>query len=139
MKRSQIYILLVGALVSAAALAAGTKVDPGKSEFDANCAVCHGITGDGNGPYKSSLVKPPTNLTLLAKQNGGTFPFNHVYQVVDGRIRVEGHGPSDMPIWGDRYTVRAAEHYVDVPYEPERYVRAQILAVTEYVYRLQAK
>jgi hypothetical protein len=44
-----------------------------------------------------------------------------------------------MPVWGDRYTVRAAEHYVDVPYEPERYVRAQILAVTEYVYRLQAK
>ena len=98
MKRSQIWVGLVGVLASVGVFAAAT--DPGKSEYDVNCAVCHGMNGDGNGPYKPALVKAPTNLTLLAKQNGGTFPFNHVYQVIDGRIRVEGHGPSEMPSMG---------------------------------------
>ncbi|HVO88162.1 MAG TPA: cytochrome c [Casimicrobiaceae bacterium] len=140
MKRNALaWTLCAGTLVAAGAATAAEKVDVGKSEYDVSCAVCHGISGDGNGPYKPSLAKAPSNLTRLAKNNAGTFPFEHVYQVIDGRIRVEGHGPSDMPIWGDRYTVRAAEHYVDVPYEPERFVRARILAVTEYVSRLQAK
>lgn len=126
-------------LVAATGVAAAGKVDPGKSEYDASCAVCHGVAGKGDGPYRWALAKPPTDLTLLAKQNAGTFPFNRVYEAVDGRREVAAHGTRDMPIWGQRYQIAAAEYYVDVPYDPSVYVRGRILAVTEYVYRLQAK
>ena len=44
-----------------------------------------------------------------------------------------------MPIWGADYKVKGAEYYMEIPYDPEAYVRTRILAVTEYVYRLQAK
>jgi mono/diheme cytochrome c family protein len=139
MRRKAIAGVACATLLCAGISAAADKSDPGKSEYDAYCAVCHGVTGDGNGPYRPALVKPPADLTQLTKKNGGVYPYNHVYQVIDGRILVAGHGPSDMPIWGDRYLARAAEHYVDVPYEPERYVRGRILALAEYVSRLQAK
>ena len=52
------WAVCVGLLVAGAATAAD-KVDPGKSEYDVNCAVCHGLTGKGDGPYKLSLSKAP--------------------------------------------------------------------------------
>ena len=44
-----------------------------------------------------------------------------------------------MPIWGNQYRVRAAEYYIDVPYDPEVFVRAKILALIDYISRLQVK
>jgi hypothetical protein len=44
-----------------------------------------------------------------------------------------------MPIWGADYTVLAAPAFDDFPFNAEVLVRARILALTEYVYRLQAK
>lgn len=49
------------------------------------------------------------------------------------------HGTRDMPIWGQDYRVRAAEYYMDVPYDSELFVRTRILALAEYLSRLQAK
>ncbi len=121
------------------AIAAAAKVDPGKSEYDASCASCHGVTGNGDGPYKPALTKAPADLTVLQKNNGGTFPFDRVYDVIDGRAVFVAHGTREMPIWGARYRLAAAEYYLDVPYDPEAYIRGRILAVTEYVYRLQTK
>ncbi len=137
---------LLALIVSAGVLIAGTegiaateKGDPGKSEYDANCALCHGVTGKGDGAYKAALTVPPADLTVLQKKNGGTFPFDRVYGMIDGRTSIAAHGTREMPIWGKRYLLAAGEYYVDVPYDPEAYVRGRILAVTEYVYRLQDK
>lgn len=119
--------------------------DPGKREYLNSCAACHGASGKltaGEGAGVEFLKTTPTDLTTLAKKNGGVFPFDRVYAVIDGRQVVAGHGSRDMPIWGDRYsreTVKAAEHYVDVPYDMETYARARILALIDYIYRLQAK
>jgi len=44
-----------------------------------------------------------------------------------------------MPIWGQQYSVKAAEYYIDVPYNQEAYVRGRILSLVEYLNRLQAK
>ena len=44
-----------------------------------------------------------------------------------------------MPIWGGRYLEKAAGSYMDVPYDYEAYVRTRVLALAEYIYRLQAK
>lgn len=115
------------------------KFDFGKREYDSNCAACHGLKGKGDGPYKPFLTKSPIDLTVLSKNNAGTFPFDRVYNVIDGRLDIRAHGPSDMPIWGAEYSAKSAEAYLDVPYHPEAYVRTRILALTEYIARLQAK
>jgi hypothetical protein len=44
-----------------------------------------------------------------------------------------------MPIWGLDYLAKGGQSYKDVPYDPEVFVRTRILALTEYIYRLQAK
>jgi mono/diheme cytochrome c family protein len=143
MKRCAAAVVLgAGLLVAASGTAAPpgkAKVDPGKLEYEVSCALCHGMTGKGDGPYKLAIPKAPTDLTQLAKQNAGTFPFNRVYETIDGRKDVGAHGTRDMPIWGQRYQQAAAEYYIDVPYDPDVYVRGRILALTEYVNRLQAK
>jgi mono/diheme cytochrome c family protein len=130
------------ALVAALALAsagvmAQQRVDMGKREYDNNCAACHGSSGKGNGPYAELLRKSPPDLTMMAKRNGGVFPMSRAYEVIEGAG--VGHGTRDMPIWGQDYSVKAAEYYMDVPYNPEAYVRTRILALVEYLNRLQAR
>ncbi len=112
--------------------------DFGKREFEANCASCHGMNAKGNGPLVEWLRKSPPDLTTLAKANGGVLPMARLYDVIDGQ-NVPSHGTRDMPIWGRDYKIQAAEHYVDVPYDAEAYTRARMLALLEYLNRLQAK
>ncbi len=130
-------------VVAGYASAAGKGgVDPGKQEFLGKCAMCHGQSGKGDGGITDLLKKAPADLTVLTKNNGGVFPFDRVYTVINGREVVKGHGERDMPIWGDVYSAertRAAEYYVDVPYDMEMYARARILALIDYLNRLQSK
>jgi len=121
------------------AYAQDKKFDFGKREYDSNCAGCHGLKGKGDGPYKAFLTKSPTDLTTLSKKNAGIYPFHSVYAIVDGRQDVAGHGPRDMPVWGRQYSLQAAETHMEVPYSSEAFVRSRILALTEYISRLQAK
>ena len=117
---------------------APAKFDFGKREYDSNCAVCHGRAGKGDGPYAGLLNIKVADLTTLSQRNNGMFPFLWVQEVIDGRQNFTAHGPSEMPIWGLDYLAKARESYMD-PYEAEAYVRMRILALTEYLYRLQAK
>jgi mono/diheme cytochrome c family protein len=141
MKPSVLAVAVVGfALcgVSAVGLAAD-RIDLGKDEYKANCAVCHGLTGTGDGPYKPYITESPTNLTVLQRNNKGVFPFSHVYQVIDGRAPVTRHGTSDMLIWGREYSRKAGEYFMEAPGDPEAYARARILALTEYISQIQVK
>lgn len=52
----------------------------GKILYDAHCASCHGISGDGNGPQAANFTPGPTdftNATVMA-----TIPFDLNEQVV---------------------------------------------------------
>jgi mono/diheme cytochrome c family protein len=75
----------------------------GSREFAVSCAVCHGTTGKGDGEMAKLLTVKPADLTVLTKKNGGEFPSLRVFEVIDGRSQVSGHGDRVMPIWGDRY------------------------------------
>jgi mono/diheme cytochrome c family protein len=115
------------------------SVDSGKYEYDGHCAACHGSSGAGDGPYSSYLNKPIPDLTSLSKKNGGAFPFERVYEIIDGRQKILAHGSVAMPIWGRRFRIEAGRRGDDYGADLEAVVRARILALTEYVYRLQAK
>lgn len=88
--------------------AAPSVVDPGKAVlgkhlFRSFCASCHGAEAKGDGSIAEMLRVPPTDLTKLAAENGGEFPFQRSVAVIDGRVPVPGHGTADMPAWGDAF------------------------------------
>lgn len=134
-------VALVAALLFAAggALGAEKGFDFGKREYDSNCASCHGVLGKGDGPLKPWLAKSAPDITGLAKASGGTFPFGRVWAVIDGREAMGAHGPREMPVWGQEYLVLAGEYYMDTPYDPEAFVRSRILALIDYLNRIQKR
>lgn len=137
-KQSMMLRLLAPVLMlCSAAVLAQTRVDIGKREYDNNCVTCHGADGKGTGAYADFLKRTPPDLTTMTRRNGGVFPISSVYAVIEGAG--QSHGTRDMPIWGQDYRLRAADYYVDVPYDPEVFVRGRILALAEYLNRLQAK
>lgn len=112
--------------------------DPGKREFESNCAACHGKGGQGDGSVVELLKRAPPDLTQLSRKNGGVFPIDRVYQTIEGGT-VTAHGSREMPIWGRDYRIQGAEYYMDVPYDPEAYVRTRLLWLVEYLSRLQVR
>ena len=122
-----------------AAAVAADKADFGKREYDAKCAVCHGPAGKGDGPYAGVLKMPVPDITTISKRNGGVFPLARVQEIIDGRQALKAHGPRDMPIWGNKYLADAASSYTDHPYDTDFYVRMPVLALSDYIYRLQVK
>lgn len=131
------------ALLAASALAQATEPEPfdvGKYEYDASCAVCHGAKGKGDGPMRAQLVKPVPDLSTLSKRNNGVFPFSRVYDIIDGRAQLAAHGTREMPVWGRIFSRQTSIFYEPYPpFDPEAAVRSRIMALAEYVYRLQGK
>jgi mono/diheme cytochrome c family protein len=149
MKRTGVWAAVVGAaLVLTPLLANAQKTfDLGKREYTSRCAVCHGPTGKGDGLYMRYTQFKTTgrsDLTQIAKRNAGAFPFQQVYEYIDGTLEMDAHGPRDMPIWGMQYLRQARDEYRDEdferrPYDPEVYTRTRILALTDYLNRLQVR
>lgn len=115
------------------------KVDIGKREYLQSRATCHGIDGKGRGPFAQAIELSVPDLTTLAKRNSGVFPVSRVYEVIDGQQELKAHGPREMPIWGKHYSVTAAPAHDDYAYNSEAAARGRILALVEYVFRLQSK
>ena len=123
----------LGCLAVPAALVAqdvGEVRTAGSSVYQTYCAVCHGPSGQGDGPLAASLRVRPPDLTLLARKSGGTFPKDRVTRTVDGRNPVKGHGGADMPVWGDAFK-QAKDGF------SEAKVKEKIEAVVEYLESLQ--
>lgn len=131
-------ILLIS--LSANAFAEGSA-DLGKIEYESACAACHGLNGKGDDSVlKSELVKQVPDLTELSRQNNGVFPFESVYQIIDGRKEIKTHGSRDMPIWGAAFKSQASVYFDRMsPFNSESIIRSRILALTEYLHRLQVK
>jgi mono/diheme cytochrome c family protein len=112
--------------------------DFGEFEYQTSCASCHGMTGKGDGPMAQHLVSTPSDLTLLAKNNGGVFPAQKVYEIIDGREEVASHGPRTMPVWGRafRSTVPHVEELGMMDFGPQ-IAHARIASVVDYLYRIQ--
>jgi mono/diheme cytochrome c family protein len=130
---------VVTGLLLPPAYADDRPLDIGKGEYEAACATCHGLNGKGDGPAARQLNVKVPDLTVLGRNNQGVFPFDRVYQVIDGRQEVRGHGSREMPVWGHAFRQQTSVYFYSVPYDDESAARSRILALVEYVYRLQGK
>jgi len=107
-------------------LAAAAK---GQASFKTYCGSCHGIGGTGDGPLAPDLRTAPADLTQLSKENDGKFPFEMVYESIDGRQKVKGHGSKDMPVWGDAFKTT----------DTEEQLQGRINELTQFVWSIQEK
>jgi len=107
-----------------------TSAASGKEMYTQYCAVCHGKDGKGGGPAAEALKTPPADLTMLAKNNGGKFPSDHVAAVLRG----EGgpaHGSKDMPVWGPVFW--------QMSHGSTGEVHQRVANLTKFIESLQAK
>jgi hypothetical protein len=81
-----------------------TVINAGKDDFEWQCAPCHGTDGTGNGPMAKQLIKAPTNLTGIAKNNDGTFPS---IASSPARKRCRGTRPSRCRSFGSALPARS--------------------------------
>jgi mono/diheme cytochrome c family protein len=123
------WLIIAGTIIGFSARAWAQNIDVGRTEYQSSCAACHGIDGKGSGPVSKELKTPPADLTVLAKNNNGVFPYGMVYQVIDGRnSTVVSHGTREMPIWGYRFGPPQAFRF-----------KNRILAVIDYLKTIQEK
>jgi mono/diheme cytochrome c family protein len=123
------WLIIAGTIIGFSARASAQNIDVGRTEYQSSCAACHGIDGKGSGPVSKELKTPPADLTVLAKNNNGVFPYGMVYQVIDGRnSTVVSHGTREMPIWGYRFGPPQAFRF-----------KNRILAVIDYLKTIQEK
>jgi mono/diheme cytochrome c family protein len=101
--RGQWNRALIALALATAALSSPSAAedDMGKPLYLRYCSACHGPGGKGDGIVSQLMTPKPIDLTLLAKQAGGKYPFYDVIRRIDGRETVRAHGDSDMPVWGE--------------------------------------
>jgi mono/diheme cytochrome c family protein len=110
----------------------------GVQEYRDKCARCHGLDAKGKGPDANE--KPgyhPADLTRIAERNGGTFPRQRIYDVIDGGKRMPGHYNfnSPMPLWGLSFQVEGKQY----TQESEAVVRRRINGLLDYLESIQEK
>ena len=96
-------LLLSVSILGLADRVAAQDTEIGREEYRLHCAACHGLEGRGDGPIGQILKTPPPNLALITERNGGKFPVQKIYDIIEGGSVVAAHGTRDMPLWGDRY------------------------------------
>ena len=63
------------------------------------CAVCHGVSGRGDGPAAPALKIPAADLTRITQRHG-EFPRKTIEEMILGQDLEPSHGSREMPIWG---------------------------------------
>ena len=74
--------------------------ESGSQLYKVYCSNCHGAEAHGNGPVADIINVPVPDLTKIASRNGGSFPTEKVYRVIDGQWDIPAHGARHMPVWG---------------------------------------
>ena len=131
-------LAVIGMLAPACAEAQERLSDTGRREIESSCSACYGMTGEGNGPLKFFLTTLPADLTLLSRRNDGLFPVQRVMEVIDGRTgpTASPHGSREMPVWGKVYRDEAS---AAGDYPPEWAARVKLMALTDYLARIQER
>ena len=102
----------------------------GADIFQAHCATCHGVDGQGGGPMAPALNTKMPDLTTLSRRNGGVFPGKRVRTVIAGDEEMASHGSRDMPVWGPIF------HQIE---RDRDYGNVRLQNITKYLESIQRK
>jgi len=108
-----------------------TAPNSGSEMYGAYCASCHGTDAKGNGPAAPALKSPPSDLTTLAKRNGGKYPAAKVEGILRGRESLVSHGNQEMPVWGPVFRAMTSN--------PDAMVTMRVQNLNQYLESLQTK
>jgi len=105
---------------------------PGRSAYLRYCGACHGPSAKGDGLAGTFMTPKPPDLTTIAKQHGGRFPFQQVMQEIDGTTTVRAHGDPTMPVWGEEFRD-------ETTWDASRraHVRGRLMVITDYLQSIQ--
>jgi len=107
---------------------------PAKATYLRYCSACHGESGKGDGVVAHLMRPKPTDLTKLAKQNKGEFPYAQIMRVIDGRGGVPAHGDPDMPVWGEIFQLEDG-----MTLSTQTRVRGKVMLIVDYLVSIQEK
>lgn len=102
--------------------------------FNNLCASCHGIAAKGDGPAAGALEKEVPDLTALASNNDGVYPYGKVKKSISGKHRPVRQGTVDMPVWEQQFM------YVQpgwTAFQREAFARRQIYTLNTYIESIQ--
>ena len=106
----------------------------GAAFFADNCVSCHGTSGQGDGALAAGLKRKPTDLTVLARANGGAFPTARALSYIYGDPE-QGHLARVMPQFGGAMADDLVPVDVDGVMTPTPRVLAGLLAYLEAIQR----
>ena len=133
MKTLSLFQAVAGSLIVLAGVAPAEE-HSGRAEYMIACAGCHGESGLGDGPLAGLLkIETPNLATLAAEKGNGTFPYEYVLWMIDGREAIRAHG-SAMPIWGDRYPLSATSQRGETA---DMVARGRMLSLVDYLSSIQ--
>lgn len=137
---TKILVVLLAVLIFCSPVFAEVKVkkvpvqstapNSGSEMYGAYCASCHGKDAKGGGPAAAALKVAPSDLTQMAKKNGGKFPIYSVLKVLESGVDVSAHGNTEMPIWGTLFQSMNAN---------DGTVKLRMYNLARYIEGLQAK
>jgi mono/diheme cytochrome c family protein len=112
------------------------RLTHGEDLYNELCAVCHGVSGVGDGPAVPALNQPPLDLTHLAVNNDGVFPREHLEESIYGRSRIKAHGTLDMPVWGRAFEFTKPDWS---RMRRVKFAKHRINKIVDYIETLQAE
>jgi mono/diheme cytochrome c family protein len=133
MPSSAFRVLLLAALlfgIGGYASGRSKVIDFGEMAYRTSCADCHGNDGKGNGPEAAGLEVKPSDLTIEAKNSNGEFPFDSVYDMIDGRKPDATIRPHHTA-WG--------QAFLSFGPDSQGIPRNRITAIIDYLKGLQVK
>lgn len=144
-------MLVAGTMMSAAAARAddAAAIAQGRTLYGEYCASCHGAAGKGDGADGAKLNPKPSDLTQIAKRNGGKFPFYEVMLQISGRSptdedqdaslpgSVSAHAGMKMPTWGKIFAQQEGSDGTALDLQLQ--TTGKIMLITEYLQSIQAK
>jgi hypothetical protein len=95
-------------MVAVAAAAPSARADDGMSahfgglSYRLLCVGCHGADGRGNAAVSRALKLRNTDLTIIARRNGGVFPDEEVAIAITG-LGDTGHARVRMTPWAEMF------------------------------------
>ena len=145
-------VVSVAAIVGMVGTALGVDqmaIQQGQQLYSKYCAACHGSAGKGDGVVGTMLNPKASDLTQIAKKNGGKFPFYEVMMIINGRGPdsqnpnadlpgiPKAHGDAAMPVWGEIFSREELSKGTSMDLQLE--ATGKIMMITEYLQSIQQK